>query len=175
LAAVVIVAAVVLITLFRGRTAADSHPPTTVLAEGTLDRKVLAGPLVRPVTAGEGNGFGRFTLSELLAEHTGLGRPYLEFLRGESMSLGVYVLPADGVDRQCPHAEDEAYFVVRGRSAFRMGGVVHAVEPGTILFVPAGVEHRFEAIREPLTLLVFFSPAETVSRTAPRELAGAEC
>jgi mannose-6-phosphate isomerase-like protein (cupin superfamily) len=36
-----------------------------------------------------------------------------------------------------------------------------AVEPGTVIFVPARVEHRFHSITEDLVVLVMFAPAET--------------
>ena len=35
-----------------------------------------------------------------------------------------------------------------------------AVEPGTVVFVPAGEEHRFVDVEEDLTVLVVFGPAE---------------
>jgi hypothetical protein len=33
--------------------------------------------------------------------------PYREFIRRESLSVGLYVLAAGAVDRQQPHGEDE--------------------------------------------------------------------
>lgn len=101
-----------------------------------------------------------FPLAELIAARAQSGRGYLEFLRRESMSLGLYVLPAGGVDPQQPHTEDEAYFVVSGTARFWCGGEDRAVRPGDTLFVAAKVEHRFHAIEEDLTVLVFFAPAE---------------
>ena len=77
------------------------------------------------------------------------------------MSLGLYVLPAGGVDPQKPHAEDEVYYVVSGRGSIRVDAEDHQVEPGSIVFVKAGAEHRFHSIAEDLTLLVFFAPAES--------------
>ena len=52
-----------------------------------------------------------FTLPSLAREATRAesGRLYLEFLRVSSMSAGLYVLPAGGVDPQKPHMEDEMY------------------------------------------------------------------
>jgi quercetin dioxygenase-like cupin family protein len=43
----------------------------------------------------------------------------------------------------------------------RAGGEDHAVGEGSIIFVAAGVEHRFYEITEELMVLVFFAPAET--------------
>ena len=44
-----------------------------------------------------------FTLPELEQQRQANGRPYLEFLRAASLSLGLYELPAGGVDLQKPH------------------------------------------------------------------------
>ena len=89
------------------------------------------------------------------------GKLYSEFLRVPAMSAGVYVLPAGGVDPQSRHREDEMYYVVRGRARMRAGSEDSAVSEGSIIFVAAGVEHRFYEIAEELMVLVFFAPAET--------------
>ena len=108
-----------------------------------------------------------FELSQLLAERETSGRAYLEFLRVPSLSMGLYVLPAGGTDPQQPHTEDEVYYVAGGRASIRVGSEDRAVEPGSVVFVEAGIEHRFHTIREGLTVLVFFAPPE-YSRQAER-------
>ena len=110
-----------------------------------------------------------FELSQLADERSRSGRLYLEFLRRPALSVGVYQLPAQGTDPQSPHTEDEVYYVISGRAMVRVGAEDRSVGPGSIVFVAAGVEHRFHSIGEDLTLLVFFAPAEysqqkTVSR-----------
>ncbi len=72
----------------------------------------------------------------------------------------MYVLPAGGEDAQQPHREDEVYHVVRGRSRFRAGSEEEAVGPGSLLFVRAGVVHRFFDIEEELVIVVFWAPPE---------------
>jgi len=101
-----------------------------------------------------------FDLGELRRQ-AGDGQPYQEFLRVASMSAGVYRLPAGATDAQRPHAEDETYYVVRGRSKFVVDGSETPVGPGSILFVAAGADHRFFDITEDLEVLVFFAPAES--------------
>lgn len=101
-----------------------------------------------------------FELSSLLAQQRESRKLYLEFLRHPSMSMGLYVLPAEGADPQQPHAEDEAYYVASGRGMIRVGEEDRAVQPGSVVFVAAGVAHRFHSITEELQLLVFFAPAE---------------
>jgi quercetin dioxygenase-like cupin family protein len=111
-----------------------------------------------------------FDIEGLLAEMRGLdeGQAWREFLRVPSLSMGVYRLKAGEFDRQTPHAEDEVYYVIAGRATFSAGGRHVEAGAGTILFVEKNVEHRFTDVREDLTLLVFFAPAEP-SSARPRD------
>jgi mannose-6-phosphate isomerase-like protein (cupin superfamily) len=112
-----------------------------------------------------------FQLDQLRLEQSQAGKCYLEFLRVPAMSAGMYVLPAGGTDPQQPHKEDEMYYVVRGRAKMSVDGPPQAkagptklareVGEGSLIFVPAGVEHRFHDIEEELVVLVFFAPAES--------------
>ena len=105
--------------------------------------------------------FSRHTLPELQELRREADRAYLEFLRTDSLSAGLYVLPVGGVDRQSPHREDEVYVVLSGRGRFTAGAETVDVEPGDTLFVAAGVPHRFHDITEELQLAVVFAPPET--------------
>ena len=89
------------------------------------------------------------------------GKLYREFLRVPAMSAGLYVLPVGAADPQKPHHEDEMYYVIRGRGRFRAGDEEAEVSAGSVLFVAAEIEHRFDDITEELAVLVFFAPAET--------------
>jgi mannose-6-phosphate isomerase-like protein (cupin superfamily) len=100
------------------------------------------------------------TLQAIESARRAADRRYLEFLRVPDLSAGLYVLEARVADSQQPHAEDEVYVVMRGRCRFRVCTEEQEVQPGTVLFVPAHVEHRFLDIRERLEALVFFGPAE---------------
>jgi mannose-6-phosphate isomerase-like protein (cupin superfamily) len=99
-------------------------------------------------------------LADLLARRRVTGEPYLEFLRADSMSVGLYVLPAGATDEQQPHTEDEVYVVLAGRSRFTAGDETCDVQPGDTIFVPANVEHHFHDISEELRLVVVFAPPE---------------
>ena len=105
-----------------------------------------------------------FELSDLDRQRVQGGKLYLEFLRGPTLSVGLYVLPAGGVDAQQPHGEDEVYYVVTGRATVRVGDEDRdedrEVQAGSVIFVPPGVPHRFHSITEELRILVFFTPAE---------------
>jgi quercetin dioxygenase-like cupin family protein len=105
-----------------------------------------------------------FDLARMLSGHDPSEEPYLEFLRVPSLSVGLYVLPVGATDPQQPHTEDEVYHVVGGRARIRVGAEDRVVEAGAVVFVEAGVDHRFYDIEEDLTVLVFFAPAEGTGR-----------
>ena len=101
-----------------------------------------------------------YELADLTARRTASGKPYLEFVSVPDLSLGLYVLGAGEPDLQRPHTEDEAYYVISGAGRITVGDEVRDVRAGSIVFVGAGVPHRFHDISEDLTLLVAFGPAE---------------
>ena len=83
--------------------------------------------------------------SDLEAARAASGRLYHEFKRVPDLSAGNYTLEAGATDSQRPHTEDAE---------------TRPVVPGTVVFVPAAVPHRFHAIAERFELLVMFGPAE---------------
>ncbi|MGH2543914.1 MAG: cupin domain-containing protein [Ardenticatenaceae bacterium] len=99
-----------------------------------------------------------FEIAEIIAAREKSGERYLEFFRASTLSVGLYVLHASEPDPQRPHTEDEIYYVVSGRGKIRVANETRDVQPGSIIFVEAGVEHRFHDIAETLTILVVFAP-----------------
>ena len=108
-----------------------------------------------------------FHIDDLNRQRAGKGKLYLEFLRVQAMSAGLYVLTAGGSDPQKPHRGDEMYYVVRGRARMRIGSEHAEVLAGSVIFVEAEAEHRFYDIEEELEVLVFFAPAEQGEASAP--------
>jgi mannose-6-phosphate isomerase-like protein (cupin superfamily) len=104
-------------------------------------------------------------LDELEAARTESGRLYHEFISVPDLSGGLYVLEAGATDPQSPHTEDELYVVMSGRGTVRVDGEERAIRAGSVVFVAAGVEHRFHDIEERLVLLVMFGPAEDSRRS----------
>ena len=99
-----------------------------------------------------------FELAQLMSERDKSGESYLEFLVAPTMSVGLYELPAGGIDPQRPHTEDEVYYVVSGRATIQVADEDRPVQPGSVMFVATGVEHKFHSITEDLTILVVFAP-----------------
>src|SRR6188474_3238177 len=95
-------------------------------------------------------------LDDVDATRQAAGRAYHEFLSVPDLSGGLYVLEAGATDPQTPHTEDELYVVMAGRGRIVVGGEDRAVESGTVVFVGAGVPHRFVDITERLVIIVAF-------------------
>ena len=92
---------------------------------------------------------------ERAAEALGdVASPFVELFEHGSLVVEFYA--PDGVDRQTPHTRDELYVVASGTGWFVNGPSRERFEPGEVLFVPAGVEHRFEDFTEDFATWVFF-------------------
>jgi len=70
-------------------------------------------------------------------------------------------------NEQAPHAQDEIYVVVSGRGVLVHDGRHDAFEAGDLLFVAAGVEHRFEDFSADFAIWRVFYGAH--GGEAPRE------
>jgi mannose-6-phosphate isomerase-like protein (cupin superfamily) len=84
----------------------------------------------------------------------------------EHGSLQVKMYRPPGQDPQKPHTRDEVYVIAKGHGYFRNGDERHAFGPGDVLFVPAGVTHRFEDFSDDFCTWVIFYGPEGGERTA---------
>ena len=100
----------------------------------------------------------RVTVTEAMRRLPGSGgERYVQVLEYGSMEVEIYA-PC-GTDPQTPHTRDEVYVVVSGNGTFVNGQERHPFGPGDVLFVPAGVEHRFEGFTDNLVVwVVFYGP-----------------
>jgi mannose-6-phosphate isomerase-like protein (cupin superfamily) len=98
------------------------------------------------------------TMREAGAAPLPAGRRSAEILRNGSLEVRWYA--PRGTDAQTPHERDEVYVVAAGRATFVRGAERVAVAAGDLLFVPAGMEHRFEELTEDFgTWVMFYGPA----------------
>jgi mannose-6-phosphate isomerase-like protein (cupin superfamily) len=85
------------------------------------------------------------------------GERFAKMLGHGGMEVEIYA--PRGTDPQTPHTRDELYVVVSGTGEFVNGSRQHDFGPGDVLFVPAGVEHRFEDFTDDLVVwVVFYGP-----------------
>ena len=74
-------------------------------------------------------------------------------------SLDVKLSLPEHPNRQTPHEQDEVYVVIRGRGVLVHDGARDPFESGDLLFVAAGIEHRFEAFSDDLAVWrIFYGP-----------------
>ncbi len=83
--------------------------------------------------------------------------PFLTVFEHGTLSVEVY--KPDKVDLQQPHTRDEVYIIVSGSGEFLNDGERTTFRTGDFLFVPAGIEHRFENFTEDFsTWVLFYGP-----------------
>lgn len=100
----------------------------------------------------------RVTLREALSRLPGAGgERFSEVLTHGTLAVEIYA-PRER-DPQTPHTRDEVYVVAQGEGQFVNGPDRHPFGPGDVLFVPAGVEHRFEDFTDDfVTWVIFYGP-----------------
>ena len=74
----------------------------------------------------------------------------------ENGSMIVEIYEPIGKDYQTPHAQDELYVIISGSGEFLNDGKTTEFKTGDVLFVPAGVEHRFEKFTKDFKTWVIF-------------------
>jgi mannose-6-phosphate isomerase-like protein (cupin superfamily) len=77
-----------------------------------------------------------------------------EVMRHGTMAVEIFA-PKE-TDFQTPHTQDELYIVVSGSGEFVSGGTPYPFGPGDVLFVAAGVEHRFTQFTPDFVCWVIF-------------------
>jgi mannose-6-phosphate isomerase-like protein (cupin superfamily) len=92
-------------------------------------------------------------LTQLSLSHS----PFIELFRHGSLAVELY--QPKKVDLQQPHTRDEVYVVFSGSGEFVNGDKRHQFQSGDLLFVPAGVDHRFENFTDDFsTWVLFYGP-----------------
>ena len=81
-------------------------------------------------------------------------RQFTVMLKHGSMSIE-YFSPQK-IDTQTPHNQDEIYVIAKGSGTFYGDGERVQFNTGDVLFVPAGMEHRFENFTDDFATWVIF-------------------
>lgn len=71
-------------------------------------------------------------------------------------TLEVEIYRPVGTDKQKPHRRDELYVVISGTGVFLHGPARTPFRAGDVLFVEAGIEHRFVDFTADFATWVFF-------------------
>jgi len=92
------------------------------------------------------------------------GALFVKLMEHRSMSVEIY-RPVE-TDSQTPHLQDELYVIISGNGVFFNNGERSSFVPGDVLFVPAGIEHRFENFTADFaTWVIFYGPVGGESPT----------
>ncbi len=81
-------------------------------------------------------------------------------------ALSVEIYAPRGSDQQTPHTRDEIYFVAAGNGEYVCGDTRNKFGPTDLLFVAAGIEHRFENFTDDLAVWVLFYGPEGGERSS---------
>ena len=84
------------------------------------------------------------------------GEHSVSVLKRGTADVKLAVRPAVPPTLLTPHAQDEIYVCVQGRGVLFHDGRRDAFEAGDLMFVAAGVPHRFEDYSEDLAVWVIF-------------------
>lgn len=99
----------------------------------------------------------RITISNAMQALAISNQPFVELLEHGSLLVEIY--KPDRIDKQGIHSRDEVYVVIAGHGFFVNGDSRGPFEPGEVLFIPAGVEHRFEDFSDDFsTWVIFYGP-----------------
>jgi len=84
------------------------------------------------------------------------GQLFAKMTEHGSMSIEIY-RPIK-TDPQTPHKQDELYVIISGNGVFLKNDQRTTFRAGDILFVEAGIKHRFENFTDDfMTWVIFFS------------------
>ena len=98
------------------------------------------------------------SIADSLAQlNTKTGQFFVKVMEHSTMSVEIY--RPEKVDLQTPHIQDELYMIISGEGEFLNDGIRNHFNPGDVLFVPAGIEHRFENFTDDFaTWVIFYGP-----------------
>jgi mannose-6-phosphate isomerase-like protein (cupin superfamily) len=84
-------------------------------------------------------------------------QPFAELLQHGSLQVEWYAPQHE--DMQQPHKQDEVYIIASGHGIFLRDGERISFQKGDVLFVPAGMTHRFEGFSHDFaTWVIFYGP-----------------
>lgn len=97
------------------------------------------------------------TLAAGEAATRGRTPPFATLIAHGSMAVEYYA--PEGIDPQKPHRQDELYVIAAGSGIFYKAGARHLFRTGDVIFVEAGLEHRFEDFTPDFaTWVIFWGP-----------------
>lgn len=101
--------------------------------------------------------FMQISTQQALEQLSNAQQLFLEVFKHGTLSVEIY--KPQQKDNQQPHKRDEVYVVIAGSGNFYANGKTSPFKAGDFLFVPAGIEHRFEDFTNDFsTWVIFYGP-----------------
>jgi mannose-6-phosphate isomerase-like protein (cupin superfamily) len=98
-----------------------------------------------------------FELQDLVKQLDKEENYFIDFLKIRHLEAGIIVLHPGEEDIQEPHSADELYCVIEGSGLIELDKSKKPVKRGSIIFVPAGLRHKFCGNKEDLVVLYMFA------------------
>ncbi len=98
-----------------------------------------------------------FELKDLTSRLEKEGAYFLDFLKIRDLEAGIIVLRPEQRDTQGPHSVDELYYIIEGSGWMELGKTKQPVNKGNVIFVPAGMHHKFYGNKDELVILYVFA------------------
>ncbi len=120
----------------------------------------------------------RKPLVAYLGETDPISCPYGDVRRvvtgGEGGIANVHIVRVRRGGRHVHRGYDEVYYVLAGTGTITLGETDHALRPGAVVVIPAGVPHALEADGdEPLEFVIFGTPPMPIDDERARPVSGA--
>jgi len=98
-----------------------------------------------------------FELQDLVKQLDKEGNYFIDFLKIRHLEAGIMVLHPGEDDTQEPHSADELYCVIEGCGLMKLDKSKKLIKKGSIIFVPAGLPHKFYGNKQDLVVLYVFA------------------
>ena len=94
------------------------------------------------------------TNDECMQQLESLNKEYL--IKFENQDCLIEFWTPRSEDSQPPHDRDEVYIIINGSGEFEMNSERKSIKKGDLIFVAAGVEHRFTKYSNDLAMWIVF-------------------
>jgi len=99
----------------------------------------------------------KLTVGESLQRLAETNADFARLIEKDIFDVSLY--KPEKINPQTPHVRDELYVIASGSGKFFCAGETESVTTGDVLFVAAGVEHRFENFTADFSAwVIFFGP-----------------
>lgn len=97
-----------------------------------------------------------YEIDRYLSELKNRKQYFIDCINTNRIQAGVMLLHPGEDDIQEPHSIDEVYYIVQGNGFIKIEKKDHEIKPGTIIFIPANVEHKFHGNNQDLVIFYVF-------------------